>query len=380
MTIPATRSRVLVVRAEDAPRPDTPGTSPCHRYRLPRTSIETRSLDRLADDRIRVEMIYAGICGTDLHLLQTDDATGYVRTSAPASIPSEGRVIGHEGVGRIVATGRNVTWLRPGQVVSFASIIACLQCAVCRRGDFNQCPQSLLLGMQVDGLFGTVVDVPASLARDVSEIAGGDGDLQALACLEPAGVALLACENARVAPGDSVLVFGGGPIGLYCAILCKRVLGASHVTLVEPAERRRLLAGRWCDAVHDVEEYFGQDARQVDVVLEASGSLANIRRVFPRVGANGRVVLLGRSGAPLEIDSVDHMITQAISISGSRGHLGGALAKVMSLYRAGLLPLDAVITQRLGSLDELLASLEHPDRLMREQCKVLARLDRRAGA
>ena len=83
-------------------------------------------------------MIYVGVCGTDVHLVECDPCTHYVRSSAPASIPPSGRVIGHEGVGRVCAVGDAIEHVGPGDIVSFASIIACMNCDICRRGDFNQ--------------------------------------------------------------------------------------------------------------------------------------------------------------------------------------------------------------------------------------------------
>jgi threonine dehydrogenase-like Zn-dependent dehydrogenase len=365
MNRPLEETRVLTITAEE-----TPG----RRYRLPRIRVETRRLGRLRDDQIRVEMLYVGVCGTDLHLLMHDRHGGYVQTSAPIFIPPEGRVIGHEGVGRVMAAGAGIRSPAAGDIVAFASIIACMRCDRCQRGAFNQCRNASLLGMEADGLFGTVVDVPASIAYDVSHIVRSDRDLRAVACLEPAGVALLACETARVAPGDSVTIFGGGPIGVYCAMLCKCVLGAAHVALVEPLDFRRRSAAPWCHAAYDSDTYFSEERALVDVVIEASGDLGTISRIFRRIEANGRVVLLGRRGTRLTLDAVDHMITQAISIMGTRGHLGGSLSRVLTLYQAGTLPLDAVITSEVRSLDALLETLQDPEGLPLTQCKVVARI------
>jgi (R,R)-butanediol dehydrogenase/meso-butanediol dehydrogenase/diacetyl reductase len=68
------------------------------------------------------------------------------------------------------------------------------------------------------------------------------------------------------------------------------------------------------------------------------------------------------------------MITQAITISGSRGHLGGALARVLALYRSGSLPLAGVVTDVLDGLDALLAALRTPEAIVRDHCKILVRL------
>ena len=348
--------------------------APFQRYCSPTLSIETRILGKLLDDHVRIEMIYAGICGTDLHFVETDPCTHYVKTSAPASIPSAGRVLGHEGVGRVISVGKAVSHIEKGAMVAFASIVCCMHCDACRRGDFNQCLRSSLLGMERDGLFGTIVDVQASLVYDISAMAQTDTDLKAVSCLEPAGVALLACEKARVTSGDRVVVFGGGPIGIYCAMLCRLILGAARVVLVEPMEKRRDLARNWCDAVYDVSSFLASSEHPVDVLIEASGHLDNVTRSFKRVGPNGRVILLGRSGDALRLDAVDHMITQGISVSGSRGRLGGPFAKIMALYRAKRLPLASIVTMVADSLNELPELLCDNQRIINNECKVLVRI------
>jgi threonine dehydrogenase-like Zn-dependent dehydrogenase len=366
--------RAVVLRATDEPMAGLAAPAPNQRYRHPRLELEERPLGALDPLHVRVEMLYAGICGTDLHLVQQDPGAGYVRTSAPALIPASGRIIGHEGVGRIVEAGSAVRDVRAGDIVAFASIDACLQCETCRSGLPNQCPRAKLVGMEMDGLFTTIADVPATLAHDVSAIASDDDGLRAAACLEPAGCALLACESAPVRPGDRVLVFGGGPIGLFSAIAARQVFGASRVVLAEPLEARRRLAAPWCDAAVDPAQVEACIDDGIDVVIECSASLGVVSRIFRRIAPGGRVVLLGRSGEPLVLDAIDHMITNAISIRGSRGHLGGALPRAIALHREGRLPMSAPITGVLDSLDALVHVLRHPDELPHQHCKLLARM------
>ena len=171
-----------------------------------------------------------------------------------------------------------------------------------------------------------------------------------------------------------MLVFGGGPIGLFAAMLCRRVFGATHVTLVEPLARRRALAADWCDTVHDSGEFLGTTIPPVDVMIEASGRLDNVDRAFRRLAPSARVMLLGRSGTALSIAAVDHMITNAISVAGSRGHLGGVLPRVIGLYPAGLRPLPEVVTGVLESLEDLALALREPDAIAGEHCKLLVRI------
>lgn len=250
------QSKGLIVQAEKKPLGGVLSPGPHQLYQQPRLSIQSRRLDPLHRDEIRVKMLYAGICGSDVHLLETNPATGYIRSSAPTEIPPEGRLIGHEGVGQVLEVGTNIRHLAPGSYVTFESIIVCHYCDMCRKGHFNQCRHATLLGLQKDGLFATVADVPAMLAHDVTHLIEQEQDMMAAACVEPAGVAYLACENTQIAGGEVVVVFGAGPIGVYCAMLAKTVFGAAEVHLVEPGAFRREFARQWADKVYAVDEFF----------------------------------------------------------------------------------------------------------------------------
>jgi threonine dehydrogenase-like Zn-dependent dehydrogenase len=368
-------SKVVIIRADRKPIEGVVDPKPHQIYQNPRVSVETQELDALHPDEIRVEMIYAGLCGTDVHLVETNPATGYIRCSAPAEIPPEGRIIGHEGVGKVVAVGSNVPNIEQGAYVTFESIIICHYCDICRKGQFNQCRHARLLGLEKDGLFGTVVDVPSMLAHDVSRLVQSDKDLMAIAIIEPAGVAYVACQNSHITTGDVVVVFGAGPIGLFSAMLSKLIFGASVVHVVEPVEFRRRLATKWSDEVYNVDEFFENCPQYIDVVIEASGDMDNISRIFRNINANGRVALMARSGAPLALTDVDHMITNAVSLIGSRGHLGGAFTNIISLYKNGRIPLDEIVTDVVNGPECLCNLLKSPKKILEENCKVLVRLD-----
>ncbi len=369
-------TQVVVVHADEEPMPGILKPGPHQRYKNPRVSVERREMGDLHRHRIRVAPIYAGLCGTDVHVVQTNPSTGYIRCSAPLRIPpSRGRIIGHEGVARVLEVGDEVRHLEPGAVVTFESISVCYYCDVCRRGQFNQCRRAKLMGLESDGLFGTVVDMPSFLTHDVSDLAEHDQGLRAAACVEPAGVAYVACRATHVACGEVVVIFGAGPIGLLTAMMCKLVFGSSEVHVVEPLPLRRNLARQWSDAVYDVEEFFADPPRSVDVVIEASGALENVDRIFRRLSANSRVTLLARSGEALTLSAVDHMITNNVSIVGARGHLGGAFADILRLYRRGRLPLDAVVTDVLRGPEPLAERLASPDGMEAHCCKILAQLN-----
>jgi D-xylulose reductase len=229
--------------------------------------------------------------------------------------------------------------------------------------------------LEKDGLFGTVADVPSMLTHNVNALAKSEKGLRTAACIEPAGVAYVACQNTDLKAGDVVVVFGAGPIGLFSAMLSKVVFGASRVYTVEPVPFRRNLARKWSDEVYDIEEFFDRGPSSIDVVMEASGHMDNVRRVFRRLNANGRVALLGRSGEPLVLDAVDHMITNAVSLIGSRGHLGGAFANILSLCQNARISLDDVVTQVVSGPEKLCELLRSPEKILEENCKVLVNFD-----
>lgn len=367
------QSEMLIIQAKKRPLAGVTFPGPHQTYQQPCISIHCRQLGELHRDEIRVKMLYAGVCGSDVHLLETNSETGYIRSSVPCDIPPEGRVIGHEGVGKVLEVGTNIRHLAPGNFVTFESIGVCHYCDMCRKGRFNQCRHATLLGMQKDGLFATVADVTAMSAHDVTPLIRQEQDIVAFACVEPAAVAYLACENTQISGGDVVVIFGAGPIGVYCAMLAKVIFGAAEVHVVEPGKFRREFAKGWADQVYSVSEFFDQPPNQIDVVIEASGVLSNVNQVFRQVNANGRIVLLARSGEPLVLEATDHMITNAISIIGSRGHLCGAFNKILALYKQGRIPLDSIVTSVVNGTTELQSLLQSPEKITTQNCKVIVK-------
>lgn len=369
--------KALVVKAEDQPRPGVSNPGTHQRYRAPRLEIVDRPLGGVPVGEVRLKIILAGVCGTDVHLLAADRETGYVLTSAPAVIPPEGRVLGHECVGEVVECGEGVGGLRPGDVVSCESVISCGNCLPCRRGEFNQCSRARLMGLETDGVFAGYADLPQRICHPIGRLAETTRGLTQAACLEPAAVAHVAYEAARFRDADRVIIFGAGPIGLFLAMLGKLVFGASRVEVVEPLDFRRNLVRKWSDRVYSPEDFRKATSgagEEYDVVFEASGELSNVAGIIPRCGANARVVLLARSGTPLHLESVDDIITNAISIRGSRGHLGGAFGRLIRLCEAGVLPLHEAVTRTVSGLDELKDVLLDPQPLSAKDAKILVGL------
>lgn len=342
-------------------------------FKNPQLSVETTTLGEIPPEHVRVEMRYVGICGTDVHLVSADRETGLIRTSAACDIPPEGRVIGHEGSGVVIGVGDCVHHVAVGDIVAFESVLSCGQCDQCRRGHANQCRKAGLMGLEYDGLFAEVVDMPATLARNITPQIDTVEDLKAGACLEPAGVSLVACENVGLTAPDVVVVFGAGPIGAYCAMLARDYYGVSKIITVEPLAHRRALARKWSTEVYSVEEFYEADFT-FDVLFEAAGNMEGVKRTFRRIEPHGRICLLARSGADLMLDSIDHMITNNIRIVGSRGHLGAIYENILPSIKSRRFPILDTVTRELNGLDQLFEYLKTPERVSLEECKILCRI------
>ncbi len=368
-------TKVLLILAKKEPMPGIEVPKPNEIYKDVQIKTIIKPLNELNGDYIRVEMLYVGICGTDVHTIDCDSKTGYITSTAPINIPKEGRILGHEGVGRVLSIGKNVRNVKVGNIVTFESIISCGTCDKCREGKFNQCRNAALLGLEEDGLMGTVVDVYSKLAHDVTSIVHDEDDLKACACIEPAGVAYVACQNAYVKNGDKVLILGSGPIGTFCAMLCKLIFGASKISVVEPIKYRRELARKWANNVYSPDEFREKSNECFDAVIETSGRLEYITEIFEKIDANGRIALVARREGKLSISQIDHLITNEISIKGSRGHLCGAFDILLRLYESGSLPLKEVITLTIDTFEKLEECLKDHE-IVNSNCKIMFKIPR----
>ncbi|MGA5498984.1 alcohol dehydrogenase catalytic domain-containing protein [Streptomyces cinereoruber] len=145
------------------------------------------------------------VCGTDLHILKGD---------VPEVTP--GRVLGHEAVGTVVETGRDVRTVRPGDRVLVSCITACGRCRFCREGRYGQCRGGggWILGHTVDGTQAEYVRVPfADLSTHPLPSAVDGFDAVLLADIFPTSYEV-GVLNGLVRPADTVVVVGAGPIGL----------------------------------------------------------------------------------------------------------------------------------------------------------------------
>jgi L-iditol 2-dehydrogenase len=274
-----------------------------------------------------VEVTYAGICGTDLHI-------------AHNRFPSWPPVtLGHEFTGRVATVGDEVEGWSPGdRVVCEPHSLACGRCHLCRRGHAELCAAKRSPGWGIDGGMAARVAVPAHLLHRVPD---GVGDLAAALC-EPTAIAVTAAERMPVEPGSTVIMLGPGAVGLLAAMVA-RACGAGRTVVVGRASSRsRLeLAGAlgfetWDASRVDVAERALEltGGRGADLALECSGSAGAVEAAIAALRRRGRLCVLGMSGQEtLEVPwdlAMQRALDVSFSLSSSWSSWDGALALLAS--------------------------------------------------
>jgi len=160
-----------------------------------------------------LKVLKTTICGTDLHIMKGD---------VPAV--TDGRILGHEGVGIIEEAGNSVTRFKKGDHVLISCITSCGKCEYCRRAIYSHCVNGgWILGNLIDGTQAEYVRIP--YADNSLYSIPPDGDEEALVMLSDILPIGFECGvlNGKVKPGDTIAIVGAGPIGM-AALLTAQLL------------------------------------------------------------------------------------------------------------------------------------------------------------
>jgi threonine 3-dehydrogenase len=257
-------------------------------------------------DDVKIRVLRAGLCGTDLHLESWDDWA--------ASVVHPPLVIGHEYFGEVVEVGEDVTSVRVGQRVSGEGHVVCGTCRNCRAGRRHVCIRTNSVGVNRDGAFADYVVIPAGNVW----VHPDDMDADLGAIFDPLGNAVHTALQFPVV-GEDVLVTGAGPIGVMAAAIARHS-GARFVVATDVSDYRLELAkGAGVDLTVNVSRTTIADAQRelgmregFDVGMEMSGSPQALAEMLANMNHGGRVALLGLPKDPFPIDwgkVITHMIT-----------------------------------------------------------------------
>lgn len=252
--------------------------------------------------QIVVKVDCCGICGTDLHIVDGE----FPPTPYPITP-------GHEFAGTVAAVGLDVAvGLRAGARVAVDPSIYCGYCRRCRAGRGNLCENWAAIGDTVDGAFAEYVAVPAASAYQLPD--GFDGQVAAM--MEPLACAVHGLRRLGQVFGDSVLLTGGGTMGLLLLQLLTHA-GAGPVTVVDRVNDRLAVAGKLGAArtVSDLGELAGE---RFEIVVDATGVPAVIQAASELLDRGGRLLVFGVSPAEAAISvSPFRVYNDEITITGS---------------------------------------------------------------
>jgi threonine dehydrogenase-like Zn-dependent dehydrogenase len=257
----------------------------------PQLEFGDRPAPEAGSGAVAFQVVLAGVCGSDLH--------AYRGHHGPRTPPL---VLGHEAVGRVAGDD--------GRYVVFP-IVACGGCAACLRGEENLCETRGLIGLDRQGVFAETVAVdPAALTPIPPRV---PDELAVLT--EPFACAASALRYAGAAPGQRVLVLGGGPIGLLTVHACA-VRGIETVA-VEPLAARRKLARR-LGAAEVAAAVDDLGPGPADIAIDAVGIEPTWQAAVARVRAGGSVTVIGLGQAE-GVVAVGDMVRRGVTM---RGHYG----------------------------------------------------------
>jgi len=290
-----------------------------------------------------VRVAACGVCHTDLHYLDHGVAT----FKAPPLI------LGHEISGTVAAAPEGGT-VAEGDRVLVPAVLGCGRCAACRTGRENVCSRMRMLGNHMDGGYAEYVVVPAhQLVPLPEELPLEDSAIIADALTTPYHAVV---NRGRVQPGDTVAVFGCGGIGLNVVQMAAGQ-GARVVAGDVRAPRLSLANELGAEATVDAsaEEAAGKAVRQLtsggaDVSFECVGLPATQEEAFYAAKNGGRVVFVGYSPKPMELNA-GRVMFREMELVGSLGCRGVDYPRVVDMVRQGQVRLSELVTGRYSLAD-----------------------------
>jgi L-iditol 2-dehydrogenase len=276
-----------------------------------------------------LEVIGAGICGTDLHIWH-----GEYRTVPPV-------IVGHEVAGRVIAVGTGVSENLIGQRAATETYTSCGACRHCRSGHPNMCVSRKSIGTHVNGGFAERIVLPVSGLHILPDHVGDN----VAALSEP-----LACvchsllEAPAVQPGSEVLVIGPGTIGLTAALVARAAGGEVRICGLERDGARLALARQLGIEAFVVGE---ETALEPDVVVECSGTEDGVTFALQQARKGGRVIQMGLLGKLMTVP-FDAICMKELNVTSGFASTPESWLLAMRLLSAGRVDLSPLVTGAFG--------------------------------
>jgi D-arabinose 1-dehydrogenase-like Zn-dependent alcohol dehydrogenase len=308
--------------------------------------IEEVPMPALGPNEVIVEVKAAGLCGSDVHIVEGDTFTGFTPIT-----------LGHECAGVIAEVGEQVSGWEPGDRVCIDCVTTCGLCYNCLRGRDSICLSRKLIGIHLDGAFAQYVKVSARNLVELPEsVSFEQGAILTDAVATPYHAIT---KRARLSVGESIAIFGLGGLGVHALQLAK-LMGAGLVigVDVEEAILSRALAfgadvvidGIREDPVKRIKTLTG--GYGVDVALECIGKNLTVSHCVESVRGGGRAVVLGLGPDSIHIRPITEFVRGEIELIGSSAFELKEIQQIVQLVASDRLNLSKSITRKI-SLEEV---------------------------
>lgn len=288
-----------------------------------------------ADGNAIVRVRRIGICGTDLHAFKGNQPF--------FTYP---RILGHELAGIIEHVGENGTGLAAGDQVSVIPYMHCGECVACRNGKTNCCTGMKVLGVHADGGMRERISVPATHLVKTNGLT-----LDETAILEPLAIGAHAVRRAGLNAGETVLVIGGGPIGLGVMAFAK--YAGANVIAMDINEERLAFCRSWAGVDHTVNALEQAKERLSDLtdgdmpltVFDATGNAKSMMSAFGLVAHGGKLVYVGLVKGEIAFDDPEFH-KRELTLMGSRNATRADFDHVLEVLGSGAVDANRYITHR----------------------------------
>lgn len=267
-------------------------------------------------------------------------------------------VLGHESAGTITKVGSAVSTLKVGDRVALEPGVPCRRCPRCKAGSYNLCPDMAFAATPPYN--GTLAKYYA-LPEDFCYQLPAHMSLEEGALIEPLSVAVHITKQGGVKPGDKVVVFGAGPVGLLCCAV-SRAFGATTVVSVDIQKHRLEFAEKYaatgtfmpekgvspadCAARIIADNGLGANAG-ADVVIDASGAEASVQTGIQVVRVGGTYVQGGMGKNEMTFPIME-VCTKEVSVKGSFRYGSGDYKLAVELVASGRVGVKELITGKVG--------------------------------
>jgi S-(hydroxymethyl)glutathione dehydrogenase/alcohol dehydrogenase len=338
--------------------------------------IEEVELDEPQANEVLIKLEAVGVCHTDL---------SFMKGEVPVPVPV---VVGHEGCGIVEKVGPGVTSLQPGDKVITMVSFSCGKCNFCAKGQPTRCVENINIMMMAElpffagkrihkgdqymsQLFGLGSFAEKCVVHERSCVKVRQDAPSDVVCLLGCGVTTgigSAINNAQIKPGDSVVVYGVGGVGLS-AVMGAKLAGATNIIAVARSQNKLDMARELgADHVINPNEVEDPSAKVkeltggmgADVAIEAAGVAAVMMQAFASIHSSGVCVISGMAPLTEVLTIMPFELLLGKTIKGTvQGEIIGSVdvPKYVDMYMAGKLPIDKLIT-RSFSLDQVNEAFE----------------------